>query len=227
MLARDIMTRDVITIGIEDTVQRAAQLMTEHGISALPVIDGAGRLVGILSEGDLIRRIELGTERRRSWWLEALTPSETRTHEFIKARAVKVGDLMTRNVITAVETSSLSDVAALMEKNGVKRLPIVQGDKVVGIVSRANLVRALAARPAEPALPPSDESIRERIVAQIRELPGGMPWLLTVTVHDGVVDLWGPIASEDLRQAIRVAAEATPGVKRVNANLYKLPAMAE
>jgi CBS domain-containing protein len=227
MIVRDVMTRDVITIGVEDSVQRAAQLLTEHGISALPVVDAAGLLVGIVSEGDLIRRIELGTERRRSWWLEVLTPTETRTAEFIKARAVKVGDIMTRNVVTAVETTPLAEVATLMEKNGVKRLPIVRDRKVVGIVSRANLVRALAARPAEPAVASSDENIRERIVAEIRELPGGMPWLLTVTVRDGTVDLWGPVASDDLRKAIRIAAEAAPGVKRVNTNLYKLPAAVE
>jgi CBS domain-containing protein len=227
MLARDVMVKDVITVRPDVTIQKAAQLLVEHGISAMPVTEDDGRLVGIVSEGDLIRRTEIGTERRRSWWLDMLTPSETRAEDYVKAHAVRVVDIMSRRVITAAETSTLAEIATLLEKHGIKRVPIVRDGRIVGIVSRANLVRALAAAPVHEPVGADDQTIRERVIDQIRALPGGMSWLLTVTVRDGAVDLWGPVDSAQLRQAIRVAAESTPGVKRVTDNLYQLPASAE
>ncbi|WP_046861828.1 CBS domain-containing protein [Microvirga massiliensis] len=227
MLARDIMVQDVIMVRPEATIQKAAQLLVEHGISGMPVTEEDGQLVGIVSEGDLIRRTEIGTERRRSWWLDLLTPSETRAEDYVRAHAVRVADVMSRRVITASETASLAEIATLLEKHGIKRVPIVRDGRIVGLVSRANLVRALAATPVQEPLGADDKTIRERIIDRIRALPGGMSWLMTVTVRDGAVDLWGPVDSPQLRQAIRVAAESTPGVKRVTDNLYQLPASAE
>jgi CBS domain-containing protein len=221
MKAADVMVTDVITVRPDTSTQEAARILVDNGISAAPVVDAEGRVAGIVSEGDLIRRAEIGTEFRRSWWLELLSSPEARARDFVKSHALKVSDVMTTRVVTASETASLGEIANLLEKNGIKRVPIVRDGRLVGIVSRANLLRAYATSAGRTT--PDDDRLRERIVADIRALPWGMPWLLTVTVQDGVVDLWGPVNSEDQKQAIRVAAEATPGVKSVRDNLYYYP----
>jgi CBS-domain-containing membrane protein len=221
MKAADVMVTDVITVRPDTSTQEAARILVDNGISAAPVVDEEGRVAGIVSEGDLIRRAEIGTEFRRSWWLELLSSPEARARDFVKSHALKVADVMTTRVVTAPEAASLGEIANLLEKNGIKRVPIVRDGRLVGIVSRANLLRAYATSAGRTT--PDDDRLRERIVADIRALPWGMPWLLTVTVQDGVVDLWGPVNSEDQRQAIRVAAEATPGVKSVRDNLYYYP----
>ena len=223
MIARDVMVRDVVTVGTEATIQEAARLMVERSVSALPVVEGNGRLIGIVSEGDLIRRTEIGTERRRSWWLDMLTSREVQVNEFVKANALKVKDVMSSGVISASETTALTEIATLLEKNGIKRVPIVRDGRLVGVVSRANLVRALASAPSLGPVTSDDEALQERVTEQIRRLPGGMPWLLNVAVRDGTVDLWGAVASDQLRRAIRVAAESTPGVKAVKDNMCRLP----
>ena len=229
MKAADVMVNDVITLRPDDTVQKAAKVLLDHRISGAPVIDAEGRLVGMLSEGDLMRRSEIGTERRQSWWLKLLSVPEIEARDFVKAHAVKVADVMTRQMVTATESHTLGEIASLLEKHGIKRVPIVRDKRVIGIVSRANLLQAFARARAEPDRETTgdDQATRERIVEQIRALPWGMPWLLTVTVQDGVAELWGPVHSEEQRQALRVAAECVPGVKAVKENLYRLPAVAE
>lgn len=231
MKAADIMVTDVITLNVDDTVQTAAQVLLDRRISGAPVLDAQGRLVGMVSEGDLIRRAEIGTEKRRSWWLELLTGAEDSARNFVRAHAVKLADVMTRDVIGASEDSSLNEIATMLEKHGIKRVPIMRDGKVVGIVSRANLLQALASAiavaDATTDVARGDQALRGRVVDQIRQLPWGMPWLVTVTVQNGVVELWGPVQSEGQRQALRVAAEATPGVRAVKENLYRLPAAAE
>jgi CBS-domain-containing membrane protein len=231
MKAADIMVTDVITLNVDDTVQKAARVLLDHRISAAPVVDAQGRLVGMVSEGDLLRRAEIGTEKRRSWWLALLSSAEDQVRDFVRAHAVKVADVMTRDVIGASEDTSLNEIATLLERHGIKRVPIMRDGKVVGIVSRANLLQAFASASAvadvTAAIAPGDQILRERVIDQIRQLPWGMPWLVTVTVQKGVVELWGPVHSEGQRQALRVAAESTPGVKAVKENLYRLPAAAE
>jgi CBS domain-containing protein len=228
MKAADIMVTDVITLHVDDTVQTAARVLLDHRISGAPVLDAQGRLVGMVSEGDLIRRAEIGTEKRRSWWLELLTGAEEKARDFVRAHAVKVADVMSKDVIAAGEDASLNEIATLLERHGIKRLPIVRDGRPVGIVSRANLLQAFASMTAyEPTgVTTDDQTVRERIIEQIRSLPWGMPWLVTVTVQRGVVELWGPVGSEEQRQALRVAAESTPGVKAVKENLYRIPAAA-
>ena len=136
----------------------------------------------MLSEGDLMRRSEIGTERRQSWWLKLLTLPEIEARDFVKAHAVKVADVMTRQMVTATESHTLGEVASLLEKHGIKRVPIVRDKRVIGIVSRAKLLQAFARASAEPDRETTgdDQATRERIVEQIRALPWGMPWLLTV-----------------------------------------------
>jgi CBS domain-containing protein len=225
MKASDVMVRDVITVLPETSVSDAAKVLLDRGISAVPVVDQDGRLVGIVSEGDLMRRAEIGTQRRRSWWLELLTPSETLAADFVKSHALKVAEVMNRQVITATEDMSLGAIATLLERHGIKRVPIVRDGSIVGIVSRANLLRAFANLPdqAKPPAPASDEAIRQGVLEHIRAQPGGMPWLVTVSVENGVVDLWGLVSSPEKKRAIRVAAEAMPGVREVRDNLFVRP----
>jgi CBS domain-containing protein len=224
MKARDIMVQHVITAAPDLDVTAVANTLVKNGISALPVVDIAGKLIGIVSEGDLVRRTETGTERRRSWWLEILTDSRTEAAEFVKSHARKAKDVMTRNVVTATPETPIEEIANLLEKHGIKRVPIVENGQLVGIVSRANLVQALASsKPALVGITPTDEQLRNTIVATLGKQAWGQR-LVNVIVQDGVVDLWGFVDNTDERKAIRVAAEATPGVRAVNDNLRIMPA---
>jgi CBS domain-containing protein len=219
MKARDVMVFPVITVKPSASIREAAALMLERHISALPVVDAQDRLVGMLSEGDLIRRVETGTERRRSWWLRLFTSEAGEAAEYAKTHARRVEDVMTRNVIGAGPDTPLHEVATLLEKHAIKRVPILQDGHLVGILSRANLVQALATARQGEEVHATDSEIRERILAELR----GQPWadtsLMNVTVKDGVVELWGLIRSEPEKRAMRVAAESVAGVRAVNNHL--------
>src|SRR5215831_1935437 len=221
MKAADVMVSTVITVGPERSLQDVAETLLENRISAVPVVADGGDLVGIVSEGDLIRRTEIDTERRRSRWLALLLGTQPLAAEFVKSNAGMVADVMTRDVIVATPDTPLRQIAALLEKNGIKRVPIVKDRKVVGIVSRANLVQALAgARKAvKAATATSDSMIREDVLSRL----GAEPWTrksrLNVIVHDGTVELWGVVRSQAEKKAVRIAAELTPGVRAVNDNL--------
>lgn len=223
MNASDVMVRAVVTARPDATVRDAAQVMLDHGVSGLPVLDETGSLVGIISEGDLIRRAEIGTQGYRSWWMELLSSRDELARDYTKAHALKVADVMTRNVVTADVDTPLVDLATLLEKHGIKRVPIVRDGKVVGIVSRANLIRALASAPVHLPVETDDVTLQERTIEHIKAVPGGMPWLLSVFVKDGVAELWGPVHSNDQRTALRVAAETTPGIRDVTDRMYKMP----
>jgi CBS domain-containing protein len=223
MKARDVMVSPVITVKPSSTVREVATTLLERGISAVPVVDDRGNLVGIVSEGDLMHRIEAGTERRHSWWLEGLIGDEILAGEYIKARASKAQDVMTRRVITASPDAPLHEIAALLEKNSIKRVPIVKDGQLVGIVTRANLIQAVASAGKEPDVSLSDTAIREKLLDHLKRQTWTHTSLLNVTVKDGVVDLWGIAMSEAERKAIRVAAESMPGVRAVNDNLFMRP----
>jgi CBS domain-containing protein len=219
MKARDIMVSPVHTVKPDALVKDVAQLFLERRISAAPVVDERGTLVGIISEGDLLHRAEIGTGRRHSWWLKLLADNQVFATEYVKEHAKHVRDLMTRNVITATPDTRLDAIAALLEKNAIKRVPIVKDGQLVGLVSRANLIQALAASGAKLDIAPSDPMVREKLLAHLNAQPWAHTWLVNVTVTDGVVDLWGLVSSETEKKAIRVAAEAMPGVRAVNDNL--------
>ena len=144
MRAIDVMGRDVITVRPDADVADAIKLLTDHDVSALPVVDPAGNLVGVLSEADLIHRVEIGTEKRRPWWQEAVTGASTLAADFAKSHGQKVGEVMTAGVISVTEETPLSEIAALFERKRIKRVPVVKDDKLLGIVSRGNLIQALA-----------------------------------------------------------------------------------
>jgi CBS domain-containing protein len=223
MKARDVMVSPVITVKPSASIREVAQIFLERRISGAPVVDDHGKLVGIISEGDLMHRSEAGTERRHSWWLRPFIPDDTLANEFTQAHARKVSDVMVRKVITASPETPLHEIAAILEKNSIKRVPIVENGRPVGIVSRANLIQAVASGGKELKIPVSDTAIRDQLLEKL----GGQDWahtsLLNVTVNAGIVDLWGITRSEAEHHAIRIAAEATPGVCAVNDNLVTRP----
>ena len=222
MLARDVMVAPVITVGVNATVREVARTLLDKRISAMPVVDGKGKLVGIVTESDLMRRAEAGTERRYSWWLEAFQGERALAADYEKSHAVKISDIMTREVVTAAPEMPLHDIAELLETRRIKRAPIVnRNGELVGIVSRANLLQAVAtARPRlEMHLP--DAAIRQKLLDHLTQQNWPRACNLNVTVSNGVVDLWGLIDSEDERKALRVAAENVPGVAQVNDHLVR------
>ena len=229
MKAKDIMVTTVTTVGPETSVRDVAKVLLANRISAVPVIDDQGRLVGIISEGDLVRRTELGTHYRRSWWLELISGinKEALAKAFLKSHGRKVRDVMTTKVVTAKPTTPLRDIATVLEKNRIKRVPIVVKGQVVGIVSRANIIQALAGLREEPErTTTSDSIIRKKVMKQIKSGKWSKGSLLNVTVQDGKVRLWGLVDSEAEKQAARVAAELVEGVKAVENNVTGLPLVA-
>jgi CBS domain-containing protein len=219
MQAKDIMTRKVVTVTEDASVSDLAGVLLEHRISAVPVVDATGSLLGIVSEGDLMHRAEAGTGRRRSWWLSLFTDASVEAAQFVKEHSRRVGDIMIRNVVTATPRTPIAEIAQLLESNRIKRVPIVDNGKLVGIVSRANLVQALSkgAKPAEAATA-KDSDIRDRIMARLKAEPWSPAWL-NVRVENGVVELWGSATSQAQKKAARIAAELTPGVVRVDDNI--------
>jgi len=221
MKARDVMVSPVISVKPSCTVKEVAKTLLERRISAVPVVDDSGKLAGIVSEGDLMHRAEIGTQRRHSWWLRVLTGDDALAAEYTKAHARTVADVMTRDVITASPDTPLHEIAALLERHSIKRVPIVKDSELVGIVSRANLLQALASSHKDLDIQLSDTAIRDRILAHLNNQPWAHTLLLNVTVNGGVVDLWGITGSDAERKAIRVAAESAPGVTAVNDHLVR------
>lgn len=228
MKASDIMVTDVITVTPESDVPQVAALLLTNHISAAPVVDAEGRLVGMISEGDLLHRSESGTAHQRPWWLQMLMSRELLAGEFVREHSRRAGDLMTRDVVWAAPDTPVADVATLLERHRIKRVPIVADGRLVGIVSRANLIQALATfrRKAVEPQPTADAELREKVVSQLKSEPWIRPALVNVTVTDGTVDLWGVVDSATEKQALRVAVEIVPGVKAVNDSVVVRPAAA-
>ena len=223
MKARDVMVSPVITVKPDFSVKDVAKTLLEKRISAVPVVDNGGKVVGMVSEGDLMHRSEAGTERQRSWWLRLMSGDDSLAADYIKAHGRKVADIMSHKVITATPDTPLADIAVLLEKNSIKRIPIVQDGQLVGIVSRANLVQAIAGAPKQLDIPISDSAIRDKLLAHLKAQPWADTGLLNVTVNGGVVSLWGITNSETEKKAVRVAAETAPGVRSVNDYLSLRP----
>jgi len=218
MKAHDVMTWGAITVEPEASVARAVRLMLQNKISGLPVVDDKGQLVGMVTEGDFLRRGELGTQRQRPRWLEFLLGPGRLAAEYVQSSGQKVGEIMTPEPKTITPETPLDEVVSLMERHRIKRLPVVQDGKLVGIVSRANLLHALASVAREVKVPAGDDAtIREQILAECAR----QPWAphVNVVVRDGVVGLWGVITDERERQALVVAAENVRGVKAVHDHL--------
>ena len=226
MKAKDVMTSPVVSVEPDTAVLQAVRIMLQRHISGLPVVRKDGRLVGVVTEGDFLRRAETGTERRRPRWLEYLVGPGRLADEYTRTHGRKVEDIMTAEPVTVAEDTALEEVVNLMEKRRIKRIPVLRGNEVVGIVSRANLLHALAgvAREIKPAAT-DDQAIRERLLAELARQPWAPVSLVNVIVRDGVVELWGTITDERERQAMIVAAENVPGVKGVKDHLAWVDAL--
>jgi CBS domain-containing protein len=225
MKASDVMVTDVITAKVGNSVYDVAELLLTNRISAVPIVDDAGKLLGMVSEGDLLRRGEADTGHERSWWLKLLMGRELLAAEYLKEHSPRVGDVMTREVISAKPDTPVADIATLLECHRIKRVPIVQDGKIVGIVSRANLIQALATFRTKATQPQSiaDSDLREKVIIRLKSEPWVQPSLVNVTVSDGIVDLWGIVGSSVQKHALRAAVEIIPGVRAVNDNVLVRP----
>jgi CBS-domain-containing membrane protein len=220
MKVGDIMTQPAITVEPQTTIAEAAQLMLQRRISGIPVVDAAGAVVGIVTEGDLLRRAETGTERRHARWLELLISPGRLAREYAGAHAHRVGEVMSREVISVTSEDPLMAAVQLMERWHVKRLPVIDRGRLVGIMSRADLVRALVEKLTRPAEETADDAaIRTRILDEIARQPWAPRASVDVRVSDGVVELYGTITDNRERTALRVLAENTRGARRVNDHL--------
>ncbi len=225
MLARDVMTTAVVTVLPGTEVREIAALFLERRISAVPVVDSAGGLRGIVSEGDLLNRPEAGTQHRRSWWLRLFSGSDDQAREYLRVHGRRAEDVMTEKVVTVPADMPLGKIASLLERHRIKRVPVIRDGKLVGIVSRANLLQGLAAwQPAAP-VKREDRDIRDSLLGAFAE--AGLPMhQVNVIVSEGAVQLWGGVESKAQHQAALAAAEGTPGIKQVDDHLGVISSMA-
>ncbi len=224
MNASDIMTKTVITGRADTTVKNAAELMSLHHISAIPILDQNGNIIGIVSEGDLMRRVEGAKDQARSWWLSLFSASETGARGFVQERGRHLKDIMTTQVTTVSPDTPVGEIAILLSKKHIKRVPVVQDGQLVGIVSRANLLQALAAQPTINVHSNADEAQKRDIVlGALAQVPGLNPVHLNVVVADNRVDVWGIVNSNDEEAAAKVAIEAIEGLGEVTMHLGRIP----
>jgi len=218
MKAADVMVRDVITVKPDDKVADAVELLSTHDISALPVVDHNRRIVGILSEADLIQREEIGTQNQHQRWLEAILPASKLAKEFAKSHGQRVEEVMTTRVVAASENTSLSEIAKLLEKHRIKRIPIVEEGVLVGIVSRSNLIQALASAQAhaQDEEPESDRQIRLDLLDRLAHQQWTDFGERNVIVNHGIVHLWGLVGTAAEHKALLALAEEVPGVVSVS-----------
>lgn len=222
MLARDVMTTKLVTVTGSTAVHKAARLMADHDVSALPVVDESGGIVGVISEADLIRRGEIGTEAKRPWWVEAVMPASSLAQEFLRAHGQEVRELMSTRVVSAPPTATLGEIATLMERHRIKRIPIVEDGLLLGVVSRANLVQALASTPAGAASREidSDRAIRAELLSRLAQQGWTDFGDRNVIVSNGVVHIWGLVGSPAEREALVTLAHEIPEVVRVEDEMF-------
>lgn len=224
MRAADMMTACVVTISSDSSVFDAAELLVSMHFSALPVVDSSGKIVGIVSEADLMRRPEIGTAPHHSWLSRMLADEGKAAAEYVTFHSRRIGDVMTRKVIFVQEDATLAEIAETMTKHKVKRVPVVRDDVVVGIVSRSDLLRVLMSRePQSEAMIQSDAELRSKVLSAVSKQTWSSTWPTNVLVNAGVVHLWGFVSSHTISSAYRVAAENVPGVKKVKNHLRTVP----
>lgn len=221
MHAADVMTTDVITVSLDTEVQEIAGLMLKHRISAVPVIDANQRVLGVVSEGDLMCREENETDQRSSWWVSMLLSPTVNTERYIKTHGRKASEIMSRDVVSVEEETPLYEIARLLERHRIKRVPVTRGGLLTGLVSRANLLHGLTSKGAEVGGQGSvdDRTIRENLLHELSDKAG----LNVGRLNNGVVHLWGLTDNDKEKQAAQIAAEATLGVKSVENNLSQIP----
>lgn len=223
MKTADIMVNNVVSVGPDTPVREIASLMIDRRISGVPVVDAERRVLGIVSEGDLIRRPEIETERAPSAWLSLFVSADARARDFVKTHGLKARDVMAQPAVCVSPDAPLAEVVRLLERHRIKRLPVVENGKLVGVVTRTDLLRALLARQALPEteVPRADGEIRKRIMAALESADWGGSLIVNVQVVQGVAHVWGAVDSDDQRRALRVALESVPGVTAVEAHLIR------
>ena len=223
MNVSQVMSQPVVTIPADATVYAAADILLGNRISGAPVVDPGGSLVGIVSEADLMNRPEIGTVPSRSWLQRLLADDATVARDYVRSHSHHVADIMTRNVFTADVDAALTDVAALMKRHNIKRVPVLRDGKVVGVVSRANLLQGLLARePRRDDDAADDDVLRTRVSAELRR-HSWSDGVSNVVVDGGVVHLWGQVAAATAKDAVRIAVENVEGVRRVVNNIVVMP----
>jgi CBS domain-containing protein len=223
MQAIDVMVRDVVTVHPETDAADAIKLLAENDLSALPVVDEQDHLVGIISEADFIHRVEIGTEKHRPRLLESLTGATTLAEDFAKSHGKKVSEIMTTDVVSAMEDASLAEIAGLFERHRIKRVPIVRAGKVVGVVSQSNLIQALASVVGVgKAAEDTDRRIRDELLFRLAQQNWTDFGSRNITVSGGVVHLWGLINSDTERHALTALAEGVPGVSSVRDEMFAI-----
>ena len=222
MQAKDVMTAEVVTARPDSSVADIAALLLQHRISAVPILDDAHRVVGIVSEGDLVRRVGDDADHG-SWWLR-LFAGPASPGEYIKRHGRRADEVMTRNVISVALETPLGEIARLLERKRIKRVPVLdQGGQLAGIISRANLLQGLAVAKPLPEIQPSDEVLREQVSEALKAALGFGSTGVNATVTDGLVELWGIVRTGDEEHAARLAAENVEGVRAVASNLGRMP----
>jgi CBS domain-containing protein len=224
MLVRDIMTRDVMTVSPETPVPALAALFAERGISGVPVVDGGGALLGLVTEGDLIRRLAAEGRPEKSWLSRLLGAAPREAHDYAQIHGQRAGDIMTTDLEVVGEEDTVSHAAGLLEKRGIRRLPVVREGRLAGIVSRADMMRALLAAQPRPDATVSDAEIRRQVRQAMKKQPWADSYLIFVNVEGGVVTFHGFTRSADVDRGLRVLAEGIPGVKDVRLDLQPKPA---
>lgn len=224
MQAQDIMTKKVISAAADTTVEQITALMMESHISAVPILDSGGSVIGIVSEGDLMRRVEGARKTNKSWWLSLFSGSDDTARDFIAMRSRRTKDIMTHKVLVVTPTTPVAEIALMLEKNQIKRVPVVENNRLVGIVSRANLLQALSATPiASLGSQTSDRRKRDIVLVALAEVPGLKNRQLNVIVKGSKVDVWGFVGSKAEEQAARVAIDNIDGVGEISLNLAWVP----
>lgn len=220
MKAQDIMTRSVFTVTPLTAVREVAALLAEKRISGVPVVTEDGHVVGILSESDLLHRQEIGTDKPRKSWLRAFADPDRLAREFAKTHGMLVDDIMSRHIVSVNEETDLQDVVNLLEKHNLKRLPVIKDGKLVGLITRGDIVRALSKKAMEQiSAPVSDSDLQARILEKMRSSKWLLDSYINLTVAEGVVEMWGMAVSEDQRKALKVLINETQGVKRIDDRL--------
>ncbi len=223
MRVADLMTKDCISALPRMTLADAARIMLANHVTGLPVVDTDGKLVGVVSEGDLLRRAELGTDGKPANWLKTLLMPESVAADYIATHARHVGDVMTRNPVSVTPATELSEAAELMVRAHIKRLPVLEEGKLVGVISRTDLLRALVRKLIETTPDATDEEIHDYIKGELAHASWAPRHGIRIHVKEKIVDLHGPIFCDEERRAMIVIAENTPGVKEVQDHLYVDP----
>jgi len=220
MKAYEILTKDPVTVTPDTPVQKVAAILTENRISGLPVVTSEGELIGIISQSDLLHRPENGTERKWKWWLTLISNPDSLAREFTKTHGRTAGDVMSRTVVSVPHDADLAHVADVLDRNKIKRVPVLLAGKLFGIITRGDLVRALAGvEIGKPIDRKEDGSLQKILIDRIDAQPWLRPTYISAIVNNGVVELWGFIGSEDQRKALHVLIQEVAGVRWIEDHL--------